>query len=47
MSKIDQIESALIQINPAKFQKLCDAYLHQLKYGYPTSIGSVTGKEKD
>ena len=47
MSKIDQIESALIQINPAKFQKLCDSYLYLLKYGYPISIGSVTGKEKE
>jgi len=46
MSKIDQIESALIQINPAKFQKLCDAYLYQLGYNHPISTGSVTGKEK-
>lgn len=46
MSKIDQIELALIQINPAKFQKLCDAYLYQLGYDHPISTGSVSGKEK-
>jgi len=46
MSKIDQIESALTQINPGKFQKLCDAYLYQIGYDHPISIGSVMGKEK-
>ncbi|MGD8305981.1 MAG: hypothetical protein PVF17_04950 [Ignavibacteria bacterium] len=46
MSKIDQIESALIQINPAKFQKLCDAYLYQLGFDHPISTGSISGKEK-
>jgi hypothetical protein len=45
MSKIDQIESELKQIDQAKFQKLCDHYLTDLGYEIK-SYGSATGKNK-
>jgi hypothetical protein len=46
MSKLDQIQDELKQINEAKFQKLCDAYLHRRGYERINTKGSVIGKEK-
>jgi hypothetical protein len=46
MSKLDQIQAALKEINEAKFQKLCDAYLHKQGYERINPKGSVIGKEK-
>lgn len=47
MSKLDQIQSALKQINQAKFQKLVDAYLHRtLDVKEINPAGSMAGEEK-
>lgn len=46
MTKLDQIQNGLSQINEAKFQKLCDAYLHRCGYGHIHPKGSMFGKEK-
>ena len=44
MSKIQLIESALIGINGAKFQKFCNDYFFWKGYDFVSSTGSVIGK---
>ncbi|MDQ3750406.1 MAG: hypothetical protein M3367_15535 [Acidobacteriota bacterium] len=47
MSKLNQIQNALISIDQASFQKLCDSYLHRtLDIKEINSIGSVAGEDK-
>lgn len=46
MSKIDEIESKLIQINDGTFQKMCDLLLFYKGYETVVATGSVIGKEK-
>ncbi len=46
MSKVNQIQSALIEIDQARFQKLCDAHLRRLGYDNINPLGSVIGKDK-
>lgn len=46
MSKLIQIESAIRAMDPAAFQRLCDAYLHQRGYAKPNPIGLVIGADK-
>ncbi|MDB5034027.1 MAG: hypothetical protein JWQ98_1268 [Chlorobi bacterium] len=46
MSKINQIQSALKAIDQARFQQLCDHYLHKQGYVNINSIGLVIGKDK-
>jgi hypothetical protein len=46
MSKLNQIQSELKRINDAKFQELCDSYLHRLGYDNIKPIGSAIGIEK-
>jgi len=46
MSKINQIQQALLAIDPGKFQKLADAYLKERGFDCINSIGSVTGADK-
>jgi hypothetical protein len=47
MSKLDQIQNALMGIDQANFQKLCDAYLHRtLDLKEISSVGSVAGESK-
>ncbi|MDX2256941.1 MAG: hypothetical protein NW214_15620 [Pseudanabaenaceae cyanobacterium bins.39] len=47
MSKINQIENALMSLGGAAFQKLADAYLHKKGYEQINSIGTVIGSDKD
>jgi hypothetical protein len=47
MSKINQIENALLSLGGAAFQKLADAYLHKKGYEQINSIGTVIGSDKD
>lgn len=46
MSKVNQIQNALLEIEGGKFQKLCDAFLKAKGFGAINSIGSVIGKDK-
>jgi hypothetical protein len=46
MSKINQIENRLRELDPGAFQKLCDAYLHKKGYEQINSLGSVAGSDK-
>lgn len=47
MSKLNQIQKALMGIDQASFQKLCDAYLHRkLDIKEIDSVGSVAGENK-
>lgn len=46
MSKLNQIEAALKEIDQAKFQKLCDTYLYSLGYVNITPFGVSLGKNK-
>ena len=47
MSKLNQIENAILELNGAEFQKLADAYLHARGIGRVHPIGSVIGKNKE
>ena len=46
MSKLNQIQNALKEIDQAKFQKLCDTYLYALGYQNITPFGVSLGKNK-
>lgn len=46
MSKINQIQNRLRELDGGAFQKLCDAYLHKKGYDQINSLGSVTGSNK-
>ena len=46
MSKIDEIENKLQQINDGAFQKMCDTLLFYKGYETIVASGSVIGKEK-
>jgi hypothetical protein len=46
MSKLNQIQNELKNINEARFQELCDSYLYLLGYEAIRPIGSAVGKEK-
>lgn len=46
MSKLTQIENALIAIDPAEFQRLCDSYLHSRGYECLNPIGVAFGTNK-
>ena len=46
MSKINQIEKRLLEIDGGTFQKLADAYLHKKDYEQINPIGSVVGADK-
>lgn len=46
MSKLTQIENALRAVDPAGFQRLCDAYLYLLGYEHINPLGLVIGAEK-
>jgi hypothetical protein len=46
MSKLAEIERALLAIDPADFQRLCDAYLRARGYQHINPIGLVVGASK-
>lgn len=46
MSKLTQIENALLAIDPAGFQRLCDSYLKCRGYDRINPIGLVIGADK-
>jgi len=46
MSKITQIERTLLEIDPARFQRLCDSYLVYRGYDRINPIGLVIGADK-
>lgn len=46
MSKLTQIENALLGLDGAKFQQLCDAYLHRRGYEGINPLGRMIGKDK-
>ncbi len=46
MSKLNQIQDELRQLDGAKFQKLCDAYLHRRGYDTINPLGSMIAKDK-
>ena len=46
MSKINQIQRALNELDGGVFQKLADSYLHKKGYENINSIGSVLGEDK-
>jgi hypothetical protein len=46
MSKLTQIERALLEIDPAGFQRLCDSYLVCRGYDRVSPIGLVIGADK-
>lgn len=46
MSKVNQIQQALIEMDGGAFQKLADAYLAEKGFGSITSIGSVIAANK-
>lgn len=46
MSKLNQIQRTLKEIDGAKFQQLCDMYLHHRGYERLNPIGLVTGTDK-
>jgi hypothetical protein len=46
MSKINQIQNKLRELDGGAFQKLADAYLHKKGYEQINSVGSVIGADK-
>jgi hypothetical protein len=46
LSKLTQIEKALLEIDPAGFQRLCDSYLVSRGYDRINPIGLVIGADK-
>lgn len=46
MSKITEIENAIIQLGPGEFQKFCDTFLSQKHYGKITGLGMKSGTLK-
>ena len=46
MSKINQIESKLLELDGGTFQKLADSYLHKKGYEQINPLGSVVGIDK-
>jgi len=46
MSKVNQIQQALLELSGGKFQTLADAYLKESGYDRVNSIGSVIGSDK-
>jgi len=46
MSKINQIQKIILEMEGGKFQKLADAYLHKKGYEQINSLGSVIGTDK-
>lgn len=46
MSKLTEIEQALQRIDPAGFQRLCDAYLYARGYRNINPVGLVVGADK-
>ena len=46
MSKINQIQTALRELDGGAFQKLADFYLKKKGYDYLIPLGSVIGKNK-
>jgi len=46
MSKLNQIQTALLQIDATKFQKLCDCYFKSEGYSDIDPVGAVTGMDK-
>ena len=46
MSKIDQIEARLLELDGGAFQRLCNAYLRKKGYDQINSLGSVPGSDK-
>lgn len=46
MSKINEIQAKLRAIDPARFQRLCDAYLHRRGYERINQIGLVIAADK-
>ena len=46
MSKLNQIQFELKAIDQAKFQRLCDIYLHKQGYDHINPIGLVIGADK-
>ncbi|MEG4023917.1 nSTAND3 domain-containing NTPase [Microcoleus sp. S13C4] len=46
MSKINQIQTKLTELDGGAFQKLADAYLHKKGYEQINSLGSVIGADK-
>ena len=46
MSKINQIQNRIRELDGGRFQKLADAYLHKIGYERINPIGSVIGADK-
>lgn len=46
MTKINQIQKALLELDGGKFQKLADTYLYKKGYERLTPLGSVIGADK-
>ena len=46
LSKITEIENAIIQLGPGEFQKFCDTFLSQKHYGKITGLGMKSGTLK-
>ena len=46
MSKINQIQQSLLEMDGGEFQKLADAYLVEKGLGHVNSIGSVAAANK-
>lgn len=46
MSKLNQIETKLKEIDQARFQKLCDQYLHSKGYENINPVGVMIGADK-
>jgi len=46
MSKLNQIQNALKELDGGKFQKLCDSYLQEKGYANLNPLGSVFGSDK-
>lgn len=46
MSKINQIQNRLLELDGGEFQKLADAYLHKKGYEHINPLGSVIGSNK-
>jgi hypothetical protein len=46
MTKLNQIQSALLELEGGKFQKLADSYLYKMGYERINSPGSIPGSDK-
>jgi hypothetical protein len=46
MSKLNQIQNKLLELDGGAFQKLADSYLYKRGYEAGTSRGSVSGADK-